>query len=61
MVGPEGGFSELELSQLEKAGFQRVSLGDTILRTETAALYALAAVTTILREESTWVLQNCKE
>lgn len=41
-VGPEGGFSPLELGQAREAGFRPVGLGPYILRTETAALSALA-------------------
>ncbi|NIO42775.1 MAG: RsmE family RNA methyltransferase, partial [Burkholderiales bacterium] len=45
MVGPEGGFSEHEISQIVAAGAQPVSLGRTILRIETAAIALLAYVT----------------
>ncbi|MFZ3073289.1 MAG: RsmE family RNA methyltransferase [Thermodesulfobacteriota bacterium] len=38
LVGPEGGFSEEEAQEAEKAGFTGVSLGSSILRTETAAI-----------------------
>lgn len=41
-VGPEGGFSPEELRQLSEAGFQPWGLGPGLLRTETAALAALA-------------------
>ncbi len=41
LVGPEGGFSEREYEDAEIAGFQAVSLGPRILRTETAALAAI--------------------
>ena len=41
LIGPEGGFSEREYEDAEIAGFQAVSLGPRILRTETAALAAL--------------------
>lgn len=55
-VGPEGGFSGDEVTQLsEEKDFIVRSLGSTVLRTETAALYALAAVQTILREEGAWL------
>jgi 16S rRNA (uracil1498-N3)-methyltransferase len=40
-AGPEGGWSEGEVQAAEAAGFVRFSLGDNILRTETAALAAL--------------------
>jgi 16S rRNA (uracil1498-N3)-methyltransferase len=41
-LGPEGGFSEAEEQTLNQAGWQGVSLGQTVLRTETAALTVLA-------------------
>ncbi len=43
-VGPEGGFSEQEITQASAAGFTGIGLGPRVLRTETAALTALAAV-----------------
>ena len=43
-VGPEGSFTEQELAQAKAAGCDIVSLGPTILRTETAALAMLAAM-----------------
>ncbi|MBP1930513.1 16S rRNA (uracil(1498)-N(3))-methyltransferase [Ammoniphilus resinae] len=44
IVGPEGGFSEEEVAEAEAAGFNSVMLGNRILRTETAALYALSCI-----------------
>jgi len=41
-IGPEGGFSPAELTAARVGGWQTVSLGDRILRVETAAV-ALAA------------------
>jgi 16S rRNA (uracil1498-N3)-methyltransferase len=41
-VGPEGGFTELEVGAATAAGWQPVSLGSRILRVETAAI-AMAA------------------
>ena len=45
-VGPEGGFSDQEVDEAVQAGFLPVSLGPRRLRTETAALAALAMVLT---------------
>jgi len=44
LIGPEGGFSEREYGDAELAGFTAVTLGPRILRTETAAVAALAIV-----------------
>ena len=44
-VGPEGGFSKGEIERLEGAGFVRANLGNFILRSETAPLYALSVIT----------------
>ena len=41
LIGPEGDFSIDEVRQAEAAGFQAISLGDSRLRTETAALVAV--------------------
>jgi 16S rRNA (uracil1498-N3)-methyltransferase len=42
-VGPEGGWTDAEFALASAAGFQEVSLGDNILRTETSVIAALAA------------------
>lgn len=42
IIGPEGGFSDQEAEALKKTGAQSVSLGKTILRTETAGMAAIA-------------------
>jgi 16S rRNA (uracil1498-N3)-methyltransferase len=41
-VGPEGGFADDELEAFRIAGFARLTLGPRILRTETAAIAAIA-------------------
>jgi 16S rRNA (uracil1498-N3)-methyltransferase len=46
-AGPEAGFDEREEAAFLKAGFEPVSLGPRVLRTETAALAALAALSAI--------------
>lgn len=38
LIGPEGGFATNEVEQAAVAGFQSVSLGQRVLRTETAAI-----------------------
>jgi 16S rRNA (uracil1498-N3)-methyltransferase len=43
-IGPEGGWTDAELDQFREAGWSAASLGDTILRAETAAIVALAVV-----------------
>jgi 16S rRNA (uracil1498-N3)-methyltransferase len=57
-VGPEGGFSDTEVSLFLENGFNPITIGDTILRTETAALYCAAAVRTILLERDSWQLKQ---
>ncbi|MDA8256981.1 MAG: 16S rRNA (uracil(1498)-N(3))-methyltransferase [Betaproteobacteria bacterium] len=44
LVGPEGGFEEGELLAAHAAGFQPISLGPRVLRSETAGLGAVAAM-----------------
>lgn len=43
-IGPEGGFDADEIKEAERHGFDAVSLGPRILRTESALLAALAIV-----------------
>jgi 16S rRNA (uracil1498-N3)-methyltransferase len=43
-IGPEGGWTDDELSAARANGFQEASLGQLILRTETAVIAALAAL-----------------
>jgi len=42
IIGPEGGFSDSEAEALIRTGAQSVSLGKTILRTETAGMATIA-------------------
>jgi 16S rRNA (uracil1498-N3)-methyltransferase len=47
MAGPEGGFTEIESALARQRGFVELQLGPRVLRTETAALAALAALNTL--------------
>jgi len=47
LAGPEGGFDPVERQAAVAAGCQRIRLGPRVLRTETAALAALAAMQAI--------------
>ncbi|MDD3167912.1 MAG: RsmE family RNA methyltransferase [Eubacteriales bacterium] len=44
IIGPEGGFSDKEAEALVKIGAQSITLGKTVLRTETAGMAAIAMV-----------------
>jgi 16S rRNA (uracil1498-N3)-methyltransferase len=43
-IGPEGGFDPLEVRHFSQHGYQPVSLGSRILRTETASIAILAVI-----------------
>ncbi len=57
LVGPEGGLSPGETELLRSRLWKPVHLGPNILRAETAAIYAIAAVQIILLEQHTWALK----
>ncbi len=44
VVGPEGGFTEEETNTMISNGFITVSLGSSVLRTETASLFILSSI-----------------
>lgn len=44
VVGPEGGFTNEEESKLIDSGFTSISLGKSVLRTETASLFVLSVI-----------------
>ncbi|NNE94364.1 MAG: 16S rRNA (uracil(1498)-N(3))-methyltransferase [Verrucomicrobiales bacterium] len=44
LIGPEGDFTPAEISQALSSGFAPLSLGPIVLRSETAAIYALSVV-----------------
>ncbi len=54
VVGPEGGLAEKEIDLLRRKRFVPITFGHTVLRAETAALYALAAVQTVIYERKAW-------
>ena len=60
LIGPEGGLSGREVELLVAAGFTPVHFEGNILRVETAALYAIGAVQTILQERKAWKLAQEK-
>ncbi|MCI8332530.1 MAG: 16S rRNA (uracil(1498)-N(3))-methyltransferase [Clostridiales bacterium] len=52
LIGPEGGFSCEEALAADQAGWRTVSLGSRILRTETASLFLLSALSYEIEIES---------
>ncbi len=54
LIGPEGGLAPGEIDALAAAGFRSAYVGGAVLRVETAAIYAIAAVKTILQERDSW-------
>ena len=44
LVGPEGGWTNREVNDILRQGFEAVSLGDNILRAETAAICSVAVL-----------------
>jgi 16S rRNA (uracil1498-N3)-methyltransferase len=51
LVGPEGDFTPAETSRAISAGCIPVSLGPTVLRTETAAIYSLSVLAYELQDK----------
>lgn len=56
VIGPEGGLSPAEVVELRARGALPVWFGPFVLRAETASLYAVAAVNTILQEPREWTI-----
>ena len=52
LLGPEGGLNSAEIELARKSGFTPVSLGPRVLRTETAAISALAIAQSLLGDLS---------
>ena len=44
IIGPEGGFSDLEIKSLINKGFKPVALGTKNLRAKTVVLYAISVI-----------------
>jgi len=44
LIGPEGGFDDDELNLAEQKSFNKVKLGNQVLRTETAPIAAISAI-----------------
>ncbi|MEI8031822.1 MAG: 16S rRNA (uracil(1498)-N(3))-methyltransferase [Chlorobiaceae bacterium] len=57
LIGPEGGFSDVEVQSARAAGFSEISLGRTTLRAETAGIFAVAMVRGELlgEEQAAWL------
>ena len=48
MIGPEGGFSNQEIELAKKHNIKQVTLGKSRLRSETAAIYGLSVIKSII-------------
>ncbi len=57
VIGSEGGLSDREIEILYRYKYKPVYLKTNILRAETAAIYAVSAVQTILLESENWRLK----
>ena len=50
-IGPEGGFEEAEVKAAAELGFEAISLGKRILRTETAGMTVLSTLMYLLEQD----------
>ncbi|ULQ60885.1 16S rRNA (uracil(1498)-N(3))-methyltransferase [Brucepastera parasyntrophica] len=57
-VGPEGGMTEQETETLTENNFLKIHFNTNILRSETAALYGVAAIQNALTELGKWQLKE---
>jgi len=48
MIGPEGGFSDREIDLAKKQDIKEVTLGNSRLRSETAAIYGMSIIRSII-------------
>jgi len=53
VIGPEGDFTPAELADARSAGFRPLTLGPLVLRSETAAIYALSILSYELQQRGT--------
>ena len=60
-VGPEGGFDDDEVRTLADGGFMPAWLGPTVLRAETAAIFAVASLRIVFLERSSWSMTEFRE
>ncbi|MCD4658250.1 MAG: 16S rRNA (uracil(1498)-N(3))-methyltransferase [Planctomycetes bacterium] len=51
-IGPEGGFTDAEVRSLKRNGWQCLTIGQSILRVETAVIAALSIVNHILDQQN---------
>jgi 16S rRNA (uracil1498-N3)-methyltransferase len=58
VIGPEGGFSAADIAELKENGFGPAYLGRQVLRSETAAVYAVAAIRVIVAEKEKWTSRS---
>jgi len=58
VVGPEGGLSAFEVDLLRQAGYKPIFLGKQVLRSETAAIVGLGALSIMARESPFWILKD---
>jgi 16S rRNA (uracil1498-N3)-methyltransferase len=58
LVGPEGGYVPEETKGLLEMGFLPVHLAGSILRTETAAICAIASVKVLIMEQNSWSIST---
>lgn len=51
LIGPEGGFTESEFAMAKELNYKPISLGNRILRMETAAIYTLSVIANALESK----------
>ena len=47
-IGPEGGFSDKEIKLAKKQNIKEVTLGNSRLRSETAAIFGLSVIKSLI-------------